>query len=196
MPPSFGVSCRRAGKGAYVRMTSSSLICTRNPSTPLASSPRRSLRLFPERRRSFWPAHRPHVEFPACRHGRTNPRTARTSQPSPYYSLRLRSCKSMDAFVISSLPSRLKETLQTEGPFAPRPLLRFIAHTDPSATLSSSIDFPVEPVILHPAPVISRRDEEGFSSCLACPCHRAVASTPPRQRCRIGQISAPHAALP
>ena len=30
------------------------------------------------------------------------------------------------------------------------------------------------------APVISRRDEEGFSSCLACPCHRAVASTPPR----------------
>src|SRR2546429_6228101 len=32
------------------------------------------------------------------------------------YSLRLRSCNSMDAFVISSLPSRLKETLQTEGP--------------------------------------------------------------------------------
>jgi len=30
------------------------------------------------------------------------------------------------------------------------------------------------------APAISRRDEEGFSSCLACPCHRAVAFTPPR----------------
>jgi hypothetical protein len=30
------------------------------------------------------------------------------------------------------------------------------------------------------APTISRRDEEGFSSCLACPYHRAVASTPPR----------------
>src|SRR5215467_7565434 len=29
------------------------------------------------------------------------------------YSLRLRSCRSMDAFVISSLPSRLKETLQS-----------------------------------------------------------------------------------
>jgi hypothetical protein len=26
--------------------------------------------------------------------------------------------------------------------------------------------------------VISPRDEEGFSSCSACPCHRAVASTP------------------
>ena len=32
----------------------------------------------------------------------------------------------------------------------------------------------------YPAPAISRRDEEGFSSCSACPCHRAVASTPPR----------------
>jgi len=31
------------------------------------------------------------------------------------------------------------------------------------------------------APAISRWDEEGFSSCLACPCHRAVASTPPRR---------------
>ena len=30
------------------------------------------------------------------------------------------------------------------------------------------------------APAISPRDEEGFSSCLACPCHRAVAFTPPR----------------
>jgi hypothetical protein len=30
------------------------------------------------------------------------------------------------------------------------------------------------------APTISRQDEEGFSSCSACPCHRAVASTPPR----------------
>src|SRR5262249_44346588 len=44
------------------------------------------------------------------------------------YSLRLRSFKSMDAFIISSLPSRLKETLQTAG--SPRsmgvaPLLRY-----------------------------------------------------------------------
>ncbi len=41
----------------------------------------------------------------------------------------------------------------------------------------------------------ARRGEEGFSSCLACPCHRAVAFTPPRSRCRIGQISASHAAF-
>ncbi len=29
------------------------------------------------------------------------------------------------------------------------------------------------------APPISRWDEDGFSSCLACPCHRAVPTTPP-----------------
>src|SRR5438105_14629223 len=43
------------------------------------------------------------------------------------YSLRLRSCKSMDGFVISSLPSCLKERLQTEGPLCSAdvtPLLR------------------------------------------------------------------------
>src|SRR5208283_4927027 len=46
-----------------------------------------------------------------------------------------------------------------------------------------------------PAPAISRWDEEGFSSCSACPCHRAVASTPPKCWSRIDQISAPHAAF-
>jgi hypothetical protein len=30
------------------------------------------------------------------------------------------------------------------------------------------------------APAISPRDEEGFSSSSVCPCHRAVAFTPPR----------------
>ena len=33
---------------------------------------------------------------------------------------------------------------------------------------------------IYPSPAISRRDEEGFTSCSGCPCHRAVASTPPK----------------
>jgi hypothetical protein len=45
------------------------------------------------------------------------------------------------------------------------------------------------------APAISRRSKEGFSSCLACPCHCAVASTPPKWNSRIGQISATHVAF-
>jgi len=43
--------------------------------------------------------------------------------------------------------------------------------------------------------MISHRGEEGFASYSVCPCHRAVASTPPRWECRIGQISASHAAF-
>jgi hypothetical protein len=46
----------------------------------------------------------------------------------------------------------------------------------------------------YPAPAISRRDEEGFSSCSACPCHRAVASTPPR--CPAVSVSVRLAILP
>ena len=34
-----------------------------------------------------------------------------------------------------------------QGPFAPRALPRFNATTDPAATVSSSADFPVVPVI-------------------------------------------------
>ena len=39
----------------------------------------------------------------------------------------------------------------------------------------------------YPAPPISRRDEEGFSSCLTCPAHRAVAHTPPEGTRRVSQ---------
>jgi hypothetical protein len=53
--------------------------------------------------------------------------------------------------------------------------------TGPSATLSPSTDFPVLPVIRLSAPWISPWDEEGFSSCLTCPCHRAVANAPPER---------------
>ena len=70
------------------------------------------------------------------------------------YILRLRSCKSMDAFVISSLPSLRRRRCEWQGPFAPRTLLRFIATADPAATLSSSADFPVSPVI---RPTLLRR---------------------------------------
>ena len=80
------------------------------------------------------------------------------------------------------------------GPFAPRKLLRFVATAGPSATLSPSTDFPVFPVIRLPAPPISRRDEEGFSSCSTGPCHRAVPTTPPE--CHVASVSPRHAMLP
>ena len=57
-----------------------------------------------------------------------------------------------------------------------------------------SADFPVLPVIRPTfAPPISRRGEEGFSSCLARPRHRAVATTPPE--CRSASASLRYAML-
>src|SRR5262249_41294730 len=61
------------------------------------------------------------------------------------------------------------------GPFAQQTLLRFLASTSRAATVSRSADFPV--VACYTAdlvPPISRWDEDGFSVCSACPCHRAI----------------------
>jgi hypothetical protein len=69
---------------------------------------------------------------------------------------------------------RLRHRVQ-QGPFALRTLLRFNANTSLAATVSPSADFPVDAgytAVL--APPISRWDEDGFSSCSACPCHRAI----------------------
>src|SRR6516162_2041010 len=112
-----------------------------------------------------------------------DPRNARTVQPSP---CRISSA-SGPANQWTPLSSRpclplCRRRCKWQGPFAPRTLLRFIASPDPSATLSSSADFPGLPVI---RPTLLRRflagTRRGFSSCSACPCHRAVASTPPRR---------------
>src|SRR5208282_1890597 len=96
------------------------------------------------------------------------------------YILRLRSCKSMDAFVISSLPSLCWRLCKWQGPLAPRTLRRFVATTDPAATLSSSADFPVWPVI---RPTLLRRFLAGTRR--ASPVARhvlvTVLSLPPRQ---------------
>src|SRR5215471_10602848 len=82
-----------------------------------------------------------------------------------------------------------------QGPFAPRTLLRFFATADPSVTLSRlSPDFPVSPVIRVPAPPISRRGEEGFSSCSVHPCHRAAATAPPE--CPAASVSWRRSMLP
>ena len=97
------------------------------------------------------------------------------------YILRLRSCKSMDAFLSSRpcLPLCWRHC-KWQGPFAPRTLLRFIATTDPSATLSSSADFPVSPVI---RPTLLRRFRAGTRRASPVAWHVLVTvlSLPPRR---------------
>src|SRR5229473_1316524 len=91
------------------------------------------------------------------------------------------SCKSSDAFVISSLPSPMLETLQMAGPLRSTditPLHRYYGPVRHPLVFGRLPGFAGYTAYL--APAISRWDEEGLSSCSACPCHRAVASTPPR----------------
>src|SRR5580692_7659196 len=70
------------------------------------------------------------------------------------YSLRLRSCKSLDAFIISSLPSRLKETLQTAGPLRSTDITPLHRYYWPARHPLVLADFPVSPVI---RPTLLRR---------------------------------------
>src|SRR6516164_1858699 len=67
-----------------------------------------------------------------------------------------------------------------QGPFAPRTLLRFIATTDPSATLSPSADFPGSPVI---RPTLLRRFLVGTRRASPVAQHVLVTvlSLPPRR---------------
>ena len=45
------------------------------------------------------------------------------------------------------------------------------------------------------APPISRWDEDGFSSCSACPCHRAAPNHPAGVTCRVSQSAPCHVAF-
>src|SRR5262249_38653349 len=93
------------------------------------------------------------------------------------------------------LPS-CRRSYEQQGPFAPRALPRFAATAGPSATLSSSADFPGSPVIRPTQlPRISPRDEEGFSSCSLCPCRRAVANHPAGVTRRLNRLATCHAAF-
>jgi len=96
------------------------------------------------------------------------------------YILLLRFCKLIGDFVISPLPPVWLEFLHhsrassLHGHYPASPLLQAPpspSRRPPTSRLYRLYGFP--------APRISPRDEEGFSSCLRRPCHRAVANAPP-----------------
>src|SRR6516165_6953776 len=104
------------------------------------------------------------------------------------YSLLLRSCRRMGAFLISPLPPLLNQTLIcSKAPSLHRhtPLLRYHG---PGRRRLAFHRFPAfDGYTIYLAPSISRWDEDGFTSCLACPCHRATPTTPPK--CKIASVS-------
>ena len=155
-------------------------ICSRKTSTPCASMAAKVIPSLPGAPSFFLASAYASAQCPSLQTWTYRPQNHQdVSSLALTYILRLRSSKSMDA--LSSRPCLPygRRRYKQQGPLAPRTLLRFAATTDPTATLSPSIDFPVAPVSRSsPAAAISRRGEEGFSSSSACPCHRAVASRP------------------
>ena len=96
------------------------------------------------------------------------------------YILRLSSCNDIGAFVISPLPYVLVEESCAAGPLCSTGVTPLQRSYPPSRHRLVFGRFPgVSGYTTYLAPAISRRDEDGFSSCLACPCHRAASNTPP-----------------
>src|SRR3954466_12567379 len=108
------------------------------------------------------------------------------------YILRLRSCKSMDAFIISSLPSLCWRRCKWQGPFAPRTLLRFIATT--AATLSSTSRF--RRLYGLPCSGDFSLGRGGFLQLLSMSLSPCCRFHPAKVSSRVGQISAVPVAFP
>src|SRR5208283_3106909 len=180
-----------------MRPTNSSAICSRKTSTPCASMASKVTPSLPGAPSFFLASAYASRSVSSLQTWTYSPQNRQdVSAFALTYILRLRSCKSTDVFVISSLPSLWSETLQAAGPLCSTeitPLRRYYGpdrHPLAFDRLPGCAGYTIDP-----APAISRRGEEGFSSCSACPCHRAVASTPPKCWSRIDQVSAPHASF-
>src|SRR5215470_6925167 len=190
LPPSLGISFFRASMGRYVLVISSSLICHRKPSTPLSSMASNVTPSIPGA-----PSFSFAIRYASCsvsilQTWTYNPQKRQAGSAFALtYRLLLRSCKLLGAFVISPLPPILLEPLQTAGPLGSMDVTPLPRYYGPLQ----------DPLVFHRfpgcssytaclAPPISRRDEEGFSSCFACPCHRAVASYPARVDGRVSQV--------
>src|SRR5262252_6684188 len=97
------------------------------------------------------------------------------------YSLRLRSCRLMGAFVISPLPPFLIKTACAARPLDSAGITPLLRYYGPGRHRLAFDRFPgFAGYTIYLAPPISRWGEDGFSSCSTCPCHRAVPTTPPK----------------
>jgi len=86
----------------------------------------------------------------------------------------------MDAFIMSSLPPHVVGRSLTAGSLRSPDITPVHRYFEPIRHPLVFSPFPVVPGYrTYLAPEISSWDEEGFSSCSACPCHRTIAPTPP-----------------
>src|ERR1700730_537095 len=109
--------------------------------------------------------------------------------------LLLRSCKLIGVFVIHPCLPFCWNRYKQHGSFAPRTLLRFAATMNPSATLSSSANFPGSPVIWLPCSADFSTGRGGLLQLLSMSLSSCCRYRPARVSCRISQIATIHAAF-
>src|ERR1700722_12054951 len=197
LPPSFGISCLRAGSGCDGRPLRSSRNCSSKASTPCASLASKVTPSIPGAPSFLLAISYAARKVSILQTWTYSPQTRQDGSAFALtYILRLRSCKSMDAFVISSLPSPMLETLQMAGP----PSLR--GHCSASSLLQTQ------------PPPSRRRPTSRFRRLYGLPCSDDFAPGrggllqllgmslspccrfhPAEVNIRIGQSSAAHAAF-
>src|SRR4030095_8839800 len=147
----------------------------------LPPPPQTSLRHFPELHRWPWLTDKLLGASPVYRRERTTPKSQVGSAFALTYSLRLRSCRLMGAFVISPLPPFLIKTACAARPLDSASITPLLRYYGPGRHRLAFGRFPgFAGYTAYLAPPISRWGEDGFSSCSTCPCHRAVPTTPPK----------------
>ncbi len=105
------------------------------------------------------------------------------------YILRLRSCRLIGGFIIPPLPHMLTKKLCAAGSLRSTGVTPLHRYYKPSRHRLAFRRFPgVAGYTPYLAPPISQRGEDGFSSCLAFPCHRAAPTTPPEWSAALARL--------
>ena len=119
-----------------------------------------------------------------------------TASAFPFlYILCLRSCRLPSVFIRRPASRHCQRNYGTAGSLRSLRVTPVHRYSKPFRHLLAFLPFPGlagyrSDLLL----ILSIWDEEGFSSCLTCPCHRAAPTTPPE--CHVASVSTRHAMLP
>ena len=107
----------------------------------------------------------------------------------------LRSCRLLGVFVIRPCLPYRHGNCGAAGLLGSPNITSVLRYYEPIHHRLAVSHFPgLTGYMTYPAPPISRWGEDGFSSCSACSCHRAVPNTPPE--CLIASVSLRQFMLP
>src|SRR5215510_9975821 len=181
VPPSFGIAFCRNRIGRYVRVTSASRICSRNGSTPLASMSANVTPSIPGAPLLALAIRYASRRVAILQTWTSRPQNRQDGSAFAFTYILMLQVLQTDGRCCHVAPaSHSSEESQTVGSLRSTGITPLPHYYGPFRHPLIFGRFPgVSGYTTYLAPPVSRWDEEGFSSCLACPCSHAVAPTPP-----------------